>query len=43
MRQATRLFKSGHKLSRKDLITLEADDILQSSVFAEKEAAPCGP
>ena len=43
MRQATRLFESGHKLSRKDLITLEVDDILQSSVFAENETAPCGP
>ncbi|MDQ3629677.1 MAG: AAA family ATPase [Actinomycetota bacterium] len=33
MRQATRLFESQGKLTKKDLITLEADDILQSSVF----------
>jgi len=34
MRQATRLVDSQEKLTKKDLITLEADDILQSSVFA---------
>jgi probable Rubsico expression protein CbbX len=35
MRQATRLFTAHRKLTRRDLITIEADDILQSSVFAE--------
>ena len=34
MRQATRLVDSQEKLTKKDLITLEAGDILQSSVFA---------
>jgi probable Rubsico expression protein CbbX len=38
MRQATRLFESGGKLTKKDLITLEADDFLQSSVFDDTEA-----
>ena len=37
MRQATRLFESRVKLTKKDLITLEADDILQSSVFDNTE------
>jgi probable Rubsico expression protein CbbX len=34
MRQATRLFASRGKLTRHDLVALEADDILQSSVFS---------
>ncbi len=33
MRQAARLFDSGEKLTKRDLVTLEAGDILQSSVF----------
>jgi hypothetical protein len=33
MRQAMRLYDSGGKLTKEDLITLEADDILKSSVF----------
>ena len=33
MRQAIRLFEAKGKLTKKDLVTLEADDILQSSVF----------
>jgi hypothetical protein len=33
LRQATRLFESHRKLTRRDLVTIEADDILQSSVF----------
>jgi len=37
MRQATRLFESRGKLTKKDLITLEPDDILQSSVFNDTE------
>jgi len=42
MRQATRLFESRGKLTKKDLITLEPDDIFQSSVFNDStEDAPC--
>ena len=37
MRQATRLFDSSGKLTKQDLITLEPDDILQSSVFSDTE------
>jgi hypothetical protein len=37
MRQATRLFDSGRKLTKKDLVTIESDDILQSSVFSDTE------
>jgi probable Rubsico expression protein CbbX len=37
MRQATRLFDSPRKLTETDLITLEPDDILQSSVFSDTE------
>jgi probable Rubsico expression protein CbbX len=37
MRQAMRLFDSGRKLTKRDLVTLEADDILQSSVFNDTE------
>jgi predicted RecB family endonuclease len=33
MRQANRLFDAGRRLSRADLVTLEPDDILMSSVF----------
>ncbi len=42
MRQAMRLFDSGEKVTREDLVTLEPDDILQSSVFSDtKEEEPC--
>jgi probable Rubsico expression protein CbbX len=34
MRQATRLFDTHRKLTKRDLITIEPDDILKSSVFA---------
>jgi probable Rubsico expression protein CbbX len=34
LRQATRLFQSHQKLTRRDLVTIEPDDILQSSVLA---------
>jgi len=37
MRQATRLFDSDRKLTRRDLVTIEPDDILQSSVFSDTE------
>ncbi len=37
MRQAMRLFDSGQKLSKQDLITIEGDDIRQSSVFSDTE------
>ncbi|MGI8507569.1 MAG: AAA family ATPase [Solirubrobacteraceae bacterium] len=39
MRQATRLFESGRKLTREDLITIEAADFLQSSVFSDSVQA----
>ena len=35
MRQATRLFSADRKLTRRDLVTIEPDDFLQSSVFAD--------
>jgi probable Rubsico expression protein CbbX len=35
MRQAARLVGSERKLTRRDLVTIEADDILRSSVFSE--------
>jgi probable Rubsico expression protein CbbX len=35
MRQATRLFDAGRRLTRRDLVTIEADDIRASSVFDE--------
>jgi probable Rubsico expression protein CbbX len=35
MRQATRLVRCARKLTQTDLVTIEADDILQSSVFSE--------
>jgi probable Rubsico expression protein CbbX len=34
LRQATRLFQSHRKLTKRDLVTIEPDDILQSSVLA---------
>jgi probable Rubsico expression protein CbbX len=37
MRHATRLLSVHRKLTRHDLSTIEAEDILQSSVFAEEE------
>jgi probable Rubsico expression protein CbbX len=41
LRQATRLFEAGRRLTKKDLVTIEADDIRQSSVFDDtKEEAP---
>jgi probable Rubsico expression protein CbbX len=39
MRHANRMFNSGDKvLTKSDLVTIEADDILQSSLFAEVDA-----
>ena len=36
MRHANRMFNSGDQiLTKSDLVTIEADDILQSSLFAE--------
>jgi hypothetical protein len=36
MRHANRMFASGDKiLTKSDLVTIEADDILQSSLFEE--------
>jgi probable Rubsico expression protein CbbX len=40
MRQATRLFDSSRKLTKRDLVTIEPDDILQSSVFSDTEEEP---
>ena len=40
MRQATRLFHADAKLSKRDLVTIEAQDILQSSVFSDTEEEP---
>ena len=40
MRQATRLFDSNRKLTKQDLVTIEPDDILQSSVFSDTEDGP---
>jgi probable Rubsico expression protein CbbX len=37
MRQATRLFDAHRTLNRRDLVTIEPDDILGSSVFADSE------
>ena len=37
MRQALRLFDSGRQLSKQDLVTIEAEDIRQSSVFSDTE------
>jgi len=35
MRQALRLFDSGKQLSKEDLVTIEGEDIRQSSVFSD--------
>ncbi len=45
MRQAMRLFNSGGKVTKNELVKLEADDILRSSVFddAEEQSAEQGP
>ncbi len=40
MRQATRLFDSSRKLTRTDLVRIEADDIRQSSVFSDTAEEP---
>ncbi|HEY5428786.1 MAG TPA: AAA family ATPase [Solirubrobacteraceae bacterium] len=40
MRQATRLFESHRKLTRQDLVTIEPEDILRSSVFSDTEEDP---
>ena len=37
MRQALRLFDSGAQLSKEDLVTIEGEDIRQSSVFSDIE------
>ena len=44
LRQAWRLFDAGRRLTRHDLVTLEADDILRSSVFDDvREDEPNEP
>jgi len=40
LRQATRLFGAHRKLTKRDLVTIEPDDILQSSVFDDTNEAP---
>jgi probable Rubsico expression protein CbbX len=40
MRQATRLFQSHRKLTRRDLVTIEPEDILRSSVFTDPAPDP---
>jgi probable Rubsico expression protein CbbX len=40
LRQAGRLFALGETLTRDQLVTIEADDILRSSVFGENDAEP---
>lgn len=40
MRQATRLFHSNRKLTKRDLVTIEPDDIRQSSVFTDTQGEP---
>ena len=40
MRQATRLFNSNRKLTKPDLVTIEPEDILKSSVFSDTEHDP---
>ena len=42
MRQATRLFDAHRKLTRRDLVTIEPEDILGSSVFADSEGRARG-
>jgi len=37
MRQAMRLFEAGATVSKRDLVTIEADDILHSSVFSDTD------
>jgi probable Rubsico expression protein CbbX len=37
MRQALRLFDSGEQLTKEDLVTIDAEDIRQSSVFSDIE------
>ena len=37
LRQASRLFESDRVLERDELITIEAEDILKSSVFAQSD------
>ena len=37
MRQANRLFDSNRILCKTDLVTLQPDDILQSSVFSDTQ------
>jgi len=38
LRQANRLFAKGGRISRADLMTIEAEDILASRVFRESPA-----
>jgi probable Rubsico expression protein CbbX len=40
MRQATRLFQSNRKLTKRDLVTIEPDDIRLSSVFSDTQEGP---
>ncbi len=40
MRQATRLFDSNRKLTKQDLVMIEPEDILRSSVFSDTENDP---
>ena len=40
MRQATRLFAANRKLTRQDLVTIEPEDILRSSVFSDTDHDP---
>jgi probable Rubsico expression protein CbbX len=42
MRQATRLVDSDRKLTEADLVTIEADDIRESSVFSDTDEGPDG-
>jgi hypothetical protein len=37
LRQATRLFDANRKLTKRDLVTIEPADILQSSVLTDTE------
>jgi hypothetical protein len=39
MRQASRLYDRREALERRDLVTIEAADILASSVFADEDGA----
>lgn len=40
LRQANRLFAKGGRISKTDLMTIEAEDILASRVFSEEEEMP---